>query len=52
MWGLFMGILIFWIFTKAILNIMEIFSRGDEIIAHREFVKNLQDELLNGTKEE
>jgi len=56
MWILFMISLTLWIFTKFILNVMEIFEKGEEMIAHKQFIKNLHQDLLDqinlNTKEE
>lgn len=47
MWTLFMVIFTLWIFTKFLLNVIEIFARGEEMIAHRQFVKNLHEDILD-----
>lgn len=51
MWTLFIILLISWIFTKVILNLIEIFTNIEEIISQKRFDRKLKDSIMGSISE-
>lgn len=51
MWTLFIILLISWIFTKVVLNLIEIFTNIEEIISQKRFDRELEDSMRSSISE-
>ncbi len=51
MWTLFIILLISWIFTKVVLNLIEIFTNIEETISQKRFDRELEDSMRSSISE-